>query len=115
MVGAYGDIVGTRANMPSPHYRWFMDKLLERVRESIAECCESAYASLDVAAAADMLMLDGAAQVNDFVKAREGQWVVDGDTLRCAAGEKASKASEIPSMRLIGEVLAIATEIERIV
>lgn len=100
--------------MPSGDFSFFMEKIVETVRASIAECAGVAYASLSVTAAQKLLMLDSREELYAFINSAHTDWLIEGDTItfQSIAG---AKSAEVPSKRLISEALSYATELERIV
>ncbi|CAM9745201.1 unnamed protein product [Phaeothamnion confervicola] len=116
MVGSYDQVLQARCSIPHEYCNFFLGSLDHTVREAIAECSETAYASLSVAAAQELLKLDGLRQLQQFIETSHPEWRIEGDRIvfQEAAG-KAGKVPEIPSMRLITESLSYATELERIV
>ena len=40
MVGSYNNVLSAKTSMPSPHFKFFMDMLVDTVRDAIAECSE---------------------------------------------------------------------------
>ena len=114
MVGSYNDVLSAKASMPSPHFKNFMDMLVDTVRDAIAECSEVAYTSLGLAAAREMMMFDDEKQLLDFVADAHKDWVIADGQIHFQEA-KIKKQQEIPSMRLISETLSYATELERII
>ena len=113
MVGTYDQVLRAQAHMPSPYFAFFMSRLLDTVRDTVAECAEAAYASLSLEAAQDLLMFDNAQDLKAFVAAKK--WRSDGNLIVFDAPSRKPKSSDIPSLKLITENLAYATELERIV
>jgi len=115
MVGTYNEVLQAKNAMPSPeHFAFFMGRLLDTVRETIAECSEASYDSLSLDAARDLMMFDNADDLLAFVRTTHADWrVADGRIYFDAAHQH--RGREIPSIRLLTENLAYATELERIV
>ncbi|KAJ1447461.1 SAC3/GANP/Nin1/mts3/eIF-3 p25 family-domain-containing protein [Pelagophyceae sp. CCMP2097] len=114
MVGTYNQVLGAKKNMPSQLFEFFMARLLDTVRGTIADCAEVSYESISLEAARDLMMFDDAAALADFVKRDHSSWQVVGGRIHFNLA-KQKKSSGIPSLRLITENLAYATELERIV
>ena len=116
MVGSY-DMVSLE-KVPDPSYAFFMEGLMLTVRDSIAECLESAYRTLPLTSAQSMLGFATMEELREYMKeTKEDDWIVDE-----AAGELCfqpppvgRQASDIPSMKFIAQSLTYATELERIV
>uniref|UniRef100_A0A7S0TD30 PCI domain-containing protein n=1 Tax=Chrysocystis fragilis TaxID=1411660 RepID=A0A7S0TD30_9STRA len=116
MVGTYNEVLHAKSSMPSPeHFAFFMGRLLDTVRDTIAECSEVSYDSLSLEAAREMMMFDTTDDLLTFIHAsRASKWrVADGRIYFDAAQQL--RGREIPSVRLLTENLAYATELERIV
>lgn len=115
MVGTYNEVLQAKGSMPSPeHFSFFMGRLLDTVRETIAECSEVAYESLSLEAAREMMMFDTTADLVAFIETSHADWrLADGRIYFDAAQQQ--RGREIPSVRLLTENLAYATELERIV
>lgn len=115
MVGSYNNVVTAKSSLPNQHYGFFMELLLDTVRESIAECSEVAYKSLSVSAAREMMMFTDDQRFQEFIAdSHADSWVVSDGRINFEVA-KGKKSQEIPSMRLISETLSYATEMERIV
>jgi 26S proteasome regulatory subunit N12 len=90
---------------------YFMDMLVDMVRDEIAECSEKAYKSIAVADLQSMLMLGSEAELSDFATNRG--WRIDGTNV--TFGTDGDKPLALPASQLIHESLAYAKELERIV
>ena len=112
MVGAFNQVLEAKASMPSETFHFFMASIVETVRDSVAECAQAAYNCLSLAAAQNMLMIESRAELMEFIAQKE--WIVEGDTIAFQPASSA-RSAEVPSMRLLSESLAYATELERIV
>ena len=109
MVGSYDQVL--RAQVPSPHFAFFMSRLLDTVRDTIAECAEAAYTTLTLEAAKDLLMFDNLTDLNTFIQ-KFPNWNIQANVISFV---DVAHKSEIPALKLITENLAYATELERIV
>merc|ERR1712172_226360 len=58
MGGAYNKVFLIGKNVPADTYLFFVEKLMETIRDEIADCCEKAYGSLPVKDAARILFLE---------------------------------------------------------
>merc|ERR1712159_450705 len=114
MEGAYNKIAQRQSALPDPSYEYFMSMLMDTVRDEIASCAQSAYASLSAAEAA---MLLGFSNVKDFeAYARDREWPLDADgSVVFNEDAKPANAEDIPSASLINQTLLYAKELERIV
>lgn len=115
MVGSYDEVLNAKANVPDPSYDFFMENLLETVRDSIADCVEVSYKSLQLADAVTMMKFDSTAELLEYVQEKREDWIVEEGMLTFQPPPMGSKAVDIPSMNLISQSLSYATELERIV
>ncbi|CAM9290708.1 unnamed protein product [Choristocarpus tenellus] len=115
MVGSYDQVLAARDHVPHQYYKYFLESLVDTVREGIAECSEVAYTELPLADARQMMLLAEGRDFEDYVEERHPDWVISGDKVVFQKEEVTLKSSEIKSMRLIAECLSYATELERIV
>mmetsp|Transcript_8477 Transcript_8477/g.29000 ORF Transcript_8477/g.29000 Transcript_8477/m.29000 type:complete len:153 (-) Transcript_8477:252-710(-) len=108
-------VLAAKTSMPAPeHFSYFMGMLLDTVRDTIAECAESAYESLDCISAREMMMFNSEQELNQFITRSHSGWsLVEGRIIFNTNSHPRSQ--EIPSRRLISENLIYATELERIV
>jgi len=114
MEGAYNKIAARQSALPDPSYEYFMSMLMDTVRDEIASCAESAYASLT---AADATKILGFSNVNEYkAYAESREWNIDaaGNVVFNEESAPAS-AKDIPAMQLINNSLLYAKELERIV
>mmetsp|Transcript_19935 Transcript_19935/g.56346 ORF Transcript_19935/g.56346 Transcript_19935/m.56346 type:complete len:265 (-) Transcript_19935:110-904(-) len=115
MEGSFNRVLARRDAVPSPYYAHFMDQFVHTVRAEIAECSAASYPSLSLEAAQKMLMFGSRQALEDYITetgAAKG-WVLSGDRVVFTGHEK--PPPEVPSMELITNTLAYATELERIV
>lgn len=118
MVGSYDEVLQAfKQNIPDNSYQFFIDNLLQTVRDSIADCVEVSYKSLKMKDAADIMKFDSLADLVEYVKECRDDWIMDeGKGELCfQLADGAAKASDIPSKKLIAQTLSYATELERIV
>ncbi|CAN0325485.1 unnamed protein product [Ectocarpus sp. 12 AP-2014] len=116
MVGSYDQqVLAARDHVPHEYYKYFLESLLDTVRDGIAECSEAAYSELSIAEAQKMLRMDQRSELEAFVADKYPEWELTADKIIFKAPEACKKSAEIPSMRLIAECLSYATELERIV
>lgn len=108
-------VLEARSHVPNPFFKFFLSQLLQTVRENIADCAEIAYQSLELGDAQKMLIFDSPAELSAYVTERKPEWTMRGDSVWFKAPEKSLGASDIPSLKLVGETLSYATELDRIV
>ncbi|KAL6049190.1 26S proteasome non-ATPase regulatory subunit 8 [Balamuthia mandrillaris] len=112
MEGSYNKVFEAAKDVPSDTYSFFMEYLLEtRLKDEIAECSEKAYESLSVKAAQELLHFRDSESLLSY--ATERGWEVVGDTINLQ--KKKEELPQIPSINVIGQTLAYAKELERIV
>lgn len=119
MVGSYDEVLQAfqSSNIPDPSYQFFIDNLLQTVRDSIADCVEVSYKSLKMKDAIHIMKFDSMEGLVDYVKECRDDWIVDekNGELCFQVVDTGNKASDIPSNKLIAQTLSYATELERIV
>mmetsp|Transcript_32094 Transcript_32094/g.37407 ORF Transcript_32094/g.37407 Transcript_32094/m.37407 type:complete len:262 (+) Transcript_32094:143-928(+) len=115
MVGSYDEVLNAKANTPDPSYQFFMDQLLQTVRDSIADCVEVSYKTLKVKNAVEIMKFDSVEDMMEYVQECRDDWILQGDMFCFQLGDSGNKAADIPSKKLIAQTLTYATELERIV
>ena len=115
MVGSYDEVIAAGSAVPDPTYSYFMDSLLETVRDSIADCIEVSYKSMTLTDAVTMMKFTSLNELQDYLQDKREDWIVEGDSLTFQPPPLGSKAVDIPSMKLMAQSLSYATELERIV
>ncbi|KAJ3101767.1 hypothetical protein HDU97_001051 [Phlyctochytrium planicorne] len=111
MEGSYNKVWNSRFNVPADEYLFFIDILMETIRNEIASCSEKAYTHLPLPDAATLLYFKTPSDVVPF--AHERNWnISEGKILF-----KTSDADniELPSSKLMRQTLGYARELERIV
>jgi len=114
-VGSYDEVLKAGAHVPDPSYSFFMENLLQTVRDSIADCLEVSYKTMTMMDAVGIMKFDSREELVGYMAEYRDDWIVEGDGLCFQPPEGGSKASDIPSMKLIAQSLGYATELERIV
>jgi 26S proteasome regulatory subunit N12 len=115
MVGSYDEVIAAGTAVPDPTYSYFMDSLLETVRDSIADCIEVSYKSMTLSDAVTMMKFTSLVELQDYLQEKREDWIVEGDSLTFQPPPMGGKAVDIPSMKLMAQSLSYATELERIV
>jgi len=113
MVGIYDEVL--TVTVPDPSFQFFVDNLLQTVRDSIADCVEVSYKNMKISDAMTMMKFDSQHELLEYIEECRDDWIVEADTLCFQPPPSGSKASDIPSMKLISQSLSYATEMERIV
>eukprot|EP00271_Cylindrocystis_brebissonii_P000567 TRINITY_DN1067_c0_g1_i1.p1 TRINITY_DN1067_c0_g1~~TRINITY_DN1067_c0_g1_i1.p1 ORF type:complete len:268 (-),score=51.07 TRINITY_DN1067_c0_g1_i1:192-995(-) len=115
MEGAYRRVLAARQTVPHPSFIYFMDQLMQTVRDEIASCSEKAYESLTVKDAKHLLGLDDDMEFKEYAEKHEWTIVSDEVLFQRSQPEAIAPRKEIPSMKLISQTLGYARELERIV
>ena len=114
MEGSYNKVLSAKTEgVFQKEGMYFMDMLVDTVREEIADCSEKAYASIKAADLQGLLMFTSAKELSEFAEQRG--WSVEGQTVTFSKMEDEMPAQKLPSTQLIQETLAYAKELERIV
>jgi len=111
MEGAYNKIVSSRADVPADSYNFFMNKLMNTVRDEIAGCIEKAHSSLSISDAQKCLMFPSTESLIEYSKERK--WELNNGRIIFKVEQKIQP--EIPSNKTIYQTLMYAKELERIV
>ncbi len=115
MVGSYDEVLNAGTHVPDASYTFFMDNLLQTVRDSIADCVEVSYKTMMIKDAVSMMKFDSEEDLLEYVQECRDDWIVDGGELCFQPPSVGATASDIPSKKLIAQTLSYATELERIV
>ncbi|KAA1106875.1 hypothetical protein PGTUg99_025176 [Puccinia graminis f. sp. tritici] len=114
MEGSYSKVWGARSQMPMEEYRYFVDLLVDTIRNEIASCQEKAYSSLPLNDAGTLLFFKTPGEVIEFAQQRK--WLVDpkSQTINFPAENNATK-HELAKEKIIETTLGYAKELETIV
>lgn len=115
MVGAYDQVLSALSHVPDPSYTFFMENLLQTVRDSIADCVEVTYKTMTIQDALIMMKLDSKQQLLDYVQESRDDWIIQNEEIVFQPPPSGSKASDIPTTKLIAQTLSYATEMDRII
>lgn len=141
MEGNYAKILEAKKDVPQMYYPFFMEQLMETVRQKVGASIERSYEKLSTAEATKMLILNNVEELKEFAakendrKARESeddlmlgdttpsfgrrpnvgliQWEVADGNLKFK--RSAEKQLEIPALELMVNTIGYATDLERIV
>ena len=116
MVGQFDQIL----NLSLPHvsYQFFVDHLLQTVRDSIADCVEVSYTKMKIIDALQIMKFTSKTELFEYIEECRDDWIINSSDNELqfqppTSGHQA--AEDIPSMKLISQSLSYATELERIV
>jgi len=117
MEGSYNKVIKARSDVPSETYSFFMNILMDTVRNEIAGCMEKAFEFLSLINAQKLL---GFSDMSGLIKYSEfRKWnlvTLDGvQQFYFKKQEQDSSKTEIPSALLIKRTLHYAKELEKIV
>lgn len=115
MEGSYNKIFLSKGNVPAPNYNYFIDILIDTVREEIASCCEKAYHSLPVHEAAKMLMIESSSELHVFANKRGWACNEYGKFVLNTPNDGKQDLHFIGNTKLIRQSLGYVRELERIV
>lgn len=112
MEGAYNKVFLARDSVPDTLYAYFIDRVVDTLRDEIAGCCEAAYATLPIGEAQKLLFFDTVGEAAAF--AGDRGWAV-ADGVATFPRQDAAAATGIPAMDVIEQTLNYARELEKIV
>eukprot|EP00933_Yihiella_yeosuensis_P031494 TRINITY_DN2506_c0_g1_i1.p1 TRINITY_DN2506_c0_g1~~TRINITY_DN2506_c0_g1_i1.p1 ORF type:complete len:280 (-),score=58.29 TRINITY_DN2506_c0_g1_i1:233-1072(-) len=140
MEGNYAKVIEAQKDVPKTYYAFFMERLIDTVRQKVGASLERSYENLPSQQAAQMLMLADVSALQEFAvkenerKAREEQddpmgdltpslsrrapvglvkWEVRDGRLHFTRSEE--KRLELPAVDLMVNTIGYATDLERIV
>ncbi len=112
MEGSYNKVLSAKQEgLYSQEGMFFMDMLVDTVRDEIAECSEKAYDSIALADLQTLLMLGSEAELREFAETRG--WALQAGTV--TFGGTAEKVAQLPAKEMIQQTLSYAKELEKIV
>lgn len=113
MEGSYNKIFQAKGQVPVETYNFFMDLLLDTVRNEIAACLEKSYERISLGEAAKRLNLRTQEEVKAFGTKRN--WTFSADGFYHYASEVPKQKEPIPSVELAEQAIFYAKELEMIV
>jgi len=116
MEGAYNKVLKAKESVPADSYLFFMDLLMDTVRNEIADCLEKAYDVLSPKDAQKLLGFTDAKQFEKYASQRNWTVITNSKGVDEISFKQLEEAkAEIPSMKLIKQQLHYARELERII
>ncbi|XP_044291167.1 26S proteasome non-ATPase regulatory subunit 8 [Varanus komodoensis] len=113
MEGSYNKVFLAKGNIPAESYAFFIDILLDTVRDEIASCIEKAYEKILLNEATRMLFFTPK-KMTDYAKKRG--WVLGPNNHYCFTGQQQKpEDATIPSTELAKQVIEYARQLEMIV
>ncbi|XP_055609903.1 26S proteasome non-ATPase regulatory subunit 8 [Uranotaenia lowii] len=113
MEGRYNKIFQAKGNAPAESYNFFIDILLQTVRDEIGACLESSYEKVSVQEAAKRLNLKSKDEVKQFGEKKA--WKLNPDGFYYFVSELVKPKEPIPSRELAEQAIFYARELEMIV
>ncbi|XP_008214205.1 26S proteasome non-ATPase regulatory subunit 8 [Nasonia vitripennis] len=114
MEGSYNKIFLAKGNVPAASYNFFIDILLNTVRDEIGACMQSAFDKISVKDAARMLNLNSEKETLQFCNKKK--WHISKDGYFHFGTPNEKKIEEpIPSSQLVTLAIDYARELEMIV
>jgi len=113
MEGSYNKVFLARGNVPADNYNFFIDILLNTIRDEIAGCIEKAYNQIGLSEAARMLFFETQKPMKDYATNRK--WDLQKDNFFHFKQQAKNTQSAIPSRLLAEQHIVYARELEMIV
>ena len=114
MEGSYNKVLRSRAEVPAEEYLFFMDMLMDTIRNEIAGCSEVAYESLPIQNASSMLFVKDSAELMKFCQDR--RWIVNAAEKKIYFGKQEDQQmKKVQADEMAKQLLGYAIELERIV
>lgn len=114
MEGSYNKIFLSKENVPHKGYKFFMEILINTIRDERANCLEKAYESLLIGDATTMLFLAGKVAFDAYAEQRG--WKVNNDKKVIFFNNEPKKCDDhIMSRELAEQAIEYARELEMIV
>lgn len=115
MEGSYNKVVKNRESVPAREFLFFIDILLETIRQEIAKCSEKTYDSLPISSGAKMMYFNNQDKFLEFASSRG--WEISTQTGMVYFRKEAKSLSrdDISSISTMKNTLFYARELEKIV
>jgi len=113
MEGTFNKVFLSKGNVPAENYNFFIDILINTIRDEIASCAEKAYTQISVTEAAKMLMCESPKELESYITERG--WVLQGEFFLFAQEERKEELHFVRNNVLISQALGYARELEKIV
>ncbi|KAG9348378.1 hypothetical protein JZ751_002113 [Albula glossodonta] len=114
MEGSYNKVFLARGNIPAESYTFFIDILLDTIRDEIAGCIEKAYEQIQFNEAMRVLFFSSTKKMTDYAKKRGWTQGSDGYYSFSTQQQRTEEVS-IPSTELAQQVIEYARQLEMIV
>ena len=112
MEGSYRKVQTLRASCPSPYYLFFMDLMLDTLREESADCAEASYDKISHDYALKLFFLDSLPALTEFCTERGYRMTSDGFVV---FSKSDAVKYHVPADEIVTNALLYAREMDRIV
>ncbi|XP_077336851.1 26S proteasome non-ATPase regulatory subunit 8 [Lithobates pipiens] len=114
MEGSYNKVFLAKGNIPAESYTFFIDILLDTIRDEIAGCIEKAYEKILFNEATRILFFNTPKKMTDYAKKRG--WVLGPNNYYSFSSQQQNpEEATIPSTELAKQVIEYARQLEMIV
>ena len=113
MEGSYNKVFLAKGNVPAESYNFFMNILLNTIRDEIAGCIEKAYEKIAFTEAARMLFFDSQKPMKQY--ATTHGWTLNNSNFFYFQQEENKQDEVIPATSLAQQTIEYARELEMIV
>uniref|UniRef100_A0A6I8Q434 26S proteasome non-ATPase regulatory subunit 8 n=1 Tax=Xenopus tropicalis TaxID=8364 RepID=A0A6I8Q434_XENTR len=114
MEGSYNKVFLAKGNIPAESYTFFIDILLDTIRDEIADCIEKAYGKILFNEATRILFFNTPKKMTEYAKKRG--WVLGpNNNFSFSSQQQNPEEVTIPSTELAKQVIEYARQLEMIV
>nr|ACO09246.1 26S proteasome non-ATPase regulatory subunit 8 [Osmerus mordax] len=114
MEGSYNKVFLAKGNIPAESYTFFIDILLDTIRDEIAGCIEKAYEQIQFNEATRVLFFSSPKKMTEYAKKRGWTQSSDG-YYSFSTQQQRTEEVTIPSTELAQQVIEYARQLEMIV
>lgn len=114
MEGSYNKVFLAKGNVPSPYFTFFMDILLNTIRDEIAYCMEKSYRKISLKEAARILYLNKPDELNEIVT-KHGWKLQSDQSFHFADNQTKSEKEQVPADEIASQMIQYAREMEIII
>ncbi|XP_046561962.1 26S proteasome non-ATPase regulatory subunit 8-like isoform X1 [Haliotis rubra] len=114
MEGSYNKVFLARGNVPAENYNFFIDILLNTIRDEIAGCIEKAYERIALTEAGRMLFFESQKPMKEYAT-QVRKWTVGPDNFFSFFHDTKDTEEVIPAKLLAEQTIEYARELEMIV
>jgi len=116
MEGSYNKVFLSKGNVPAQSYTFFIDLLLDTIREEIGACIEKAYETISISEAARLLFFDNVKPLQELAQRRNWDWNMTNSVIQFSAVRTVNQTvNKIPAQQLAEQIIDYAKELEMIV